>query len=587
MRVEDGFQPTIYPDEHPYVADPVLPSLLKRLLPSSILAQVQADLNRLGEDLITHARPLAPLVHQATLVQYDQFGRRVDRLQTSEGWRRLEEMAMKEGYVSIAHQREFGQFSRVYQFAKTMTMTGDYHVIMCPFGMADGVARTIELFGTDRMKKEVHQKLISSDPNVAYLSGQWMTEKPGGSDVSETETTATRVADRPEDLGPAYELNGFKWFSSAAEGNVTVALARTGSVTDGSRGLSMFLIPLRTPSFPSPLSNGVHMHRLKNKIGTWGVPTAELSLVKTRGWLIGPLNGGVKTITPVLNLTRIHAAIHAIGSLQRCLSIARSYSTVRRVKSQTTLLQDLPLHVANLASITLIYRALTHMTFHAVNLLGKSELKIATDAEESRLRLMTPMVKAYAAHKVPSAIEEAMAALGGLGYMEEVGIGRLLRDSLVEKIWEGTMSVLSLDLIRAARGDSIEKFAQWASSVTRSASVIQDLKLNATLLGGFIDQLPSMFQRGQTVEIAPRLLMMVFGPLTAAVCLLEHAVWSYGAGDANAMIDQESVNRWIYEGEIQKAVHDFEEALKDPTGKATMDRAFVYGITPTSQRSKL
>ncbi|KAF5360155.1 hypothetical protein D9758_011369 [Tetrapyrgos nigripes] len=542
MRVEDGFQPTIYPDEHPYLEDPVLPSLLKRLLPSSILEQVQEDLTRLGEDLITYARPLAPLVHQATLVQYDQFGRRVDRLQTSEGWRRLEEMAMKEGYVSIAHQREFGQFSRVYQFAKTMVMTGDYHVIMCPFGMADGVARTIELFGTERMKKEVHPKLISSDPSVAYLSGQWMTEKPGGSDVSKTETIAARVPDRPEDLGPAYSLNGFKWFSSAAEGNVTVALARTGSISDGSRGLSMFLIPLRTPSFPSPLSNGVQMHRLKNKIGTWGVPTAELSLNNTRGWLIGPLNGGVKTIAPVLNLTRTHAAIHAIGSLQRCLSIARAYSTVRRVKSQTMLLQDMPLHVANLAYITLVYRALTHMTFHTVNLLGKSELKIATEGEEARLRLMTPMIKAYAAHKVPPAIEEAMAALGGLGYMEEVGIGRLLRDALVEKIWEGTMSVLSLDLIRAARGDSIEKFAQWASSITKLALAIDGLRTNAAILNGFIDQLPSMFERGKTVEVAPRLLMMIFASITAGVCLLEHAVWSSKAGEAGAVLDQDPLN---------------------------------------------
>lgn len=232
-----------------------------------------------------------------------------------------------------------------------------------------------------------------------------------------------RVADTATDLGPAYLLNGIKWFSSAAEGDMAVALARTGEVSEGSRGLSLFLVPLRLAPYTSPLSNGVHIHRLKEKIGTLGVPTAELSLHDTRAWLIGPVNAGVKTIAPVLNITRIHSAIHCIGSLQRCLSIARSYATVRSVKDGV-LLKDIPMHVATLADINLLYRALTHVTFAAVDLLGKSEAGLATPDEEARLRLLTPAVKGYAAHKTSSALNECMAALGGLGYMEEVGIGR-------------------------------------------------------------------------------------------------------------------------------------------------------------------
>lgn len=242
--------------------------------------------------------------------------------------------------------------------------------------------------------------------------------------MSQTETKAIPTAPASSDMGPPYMLDGFKWFSSAAEGNVAVALARTGEVSRGSRSLSLFLVPLRVPSHPSPLSNGIFIHRLKNKIGTWGVPTAELSLQDTKAWRIGAVDDGMKAIIPMLNITRIHSAIHSVGSLQRCLSIARSYATVRAVNGGTNLLKDVPLHMASLANVNLLYRALVHLTFGAVCLLGKSECGVASAEEEGRLRLLTPTVKAFAAHKAPTAMEETMAALGGQGYMEEVGIGR-------------------------------------------------------------------------------------------------------------------------------------------------------------------
>jgi alkylation response protein AidB-like acyl-CoA dehydrogenase len=126
----------------------------------------------------------------------------------------------------------------------------------------------------------------------------------------------------------------------------------------------------------------------------------------------------------MLNITRIHSAIHSIGSLQRCLSIARSYATVRAVAGGTKLLESIPLHMENLANISILYAALTHMTFGAVALLGKSECGLANGEELARLRLLTPTVKAFAALKAVSAMEECMAALGAQGYIEETGFGR-------------------------------------------------------------------------------------------------------------------------------------------------------------------
>jgi alkylation response protein AidB-like acyl-CoA dehydrogenase len=272
---------------------------------------------------------------------------------------------------------------------------------------------------------DIHQSTNIKD---AYLSGQWMTERPGGSDVSTTETTATPVpapSCLSTDIGAPYILSGFKWFSSAAEGNIAIALARTGGPASGNRGLSAFVVPLRMPpTYPSPLANGVRIHRLKNKIGTRGLPTAELELEGTRAWLVGKEGEGIKVISAMLNITRVHSAIASTGALQRALSIARSYARVRYISGGKLLLQDQPLHVATLARVALLYRALAHFTFETVRLLGKVECGTASTVEATRLRMLTPIVKAFAALRTVGGIQECMAALGGQGYMEETGIGR-------------------------------------------------------------------------------------------------------------------------------------------------------------------
>ena len=212
---------------------------------------------------------------------------------------------------------------------------------------------------------------------------------------------------------------------------MAVALARTGPLDQGTRSLSLFLVPMRLPLFhpsnttkPSAISNGILTHRLKEKIGTHILPTAELSLNNTEGYLISPLNEGIKSIAPVLNTTRIHSAVSSVGYLRRCLAIAQSYSKVRAIQGGRVLLRDVPLHVEELAKISLLYRALTHLVFGAVHLLGKSECGVATAEEETRLRMLTPVIKAFAAEKACAAMEECMVCLGGQGYMEENDIGR-------------------------------------------------------------------------------------------------------------------------------------------------------------------
>ncbi|KXN88081.1 Putative acyl-CoA dehydrogenase AidB [Leucoagaricus sp. SymC.cos] len=531
--------------------------------------EVEPDLVHFGDAVITTVRDLGAgaKIYPPQLVQYDQWGRRVDELQTSEGWRDLKAAAQKEGIPGIFYERKHREFSRIYGFAKVILMVGDSQEVFCPLSMTDGTARIIELIGNERAKKDIFPRLISRDPAMAFTAGQWMTERPGGSDVSLTETNAKSTGESTS-YGPKYVLDGFKWFSSATDSEVSVALARTGTLEQGSRGLSLFLIPLRRPLFPSPsspkpspTSNNIFVHRLKNKIGTHALPTAELSLQETEGYLLGDLGKGVKNITPVLNITRVWSSTCSLGNLRKCLAMATSYASARRIQSGKMLLKDAPIHVAQLAEVNLLYRALSHLVFGVISLLGKAECGEGTKEQreevERRLRVLTPVVKAYAAEKACTGMEEAMACLGGAGYMEENGFGRSIRDALVEKIWEGTVTVLALDLARsAADPKNMEAFISWARSVVAStpSSLVSKLNSSFAILDKALAELSTTYTGKQISPLVPRPTLLLVGSIASSVYLLEHAIWSYNQREREADIDVDVFARWIVESGLEANV---------------------------------
>ncbi|KAF8631036.1 hypothetical protein AX15_002645 [Amanita polypyramis BW_CC] len=463
-------------------------------------------------------------------------------------------------------------------------MVGDTHVVFCPLSMTDGAARVIELIGTPAMKRDLLPRLISRDPSSAFTSGQWMTERPGGSDVSQTETVAV-PAGRDTKYGSQYQLDGVKWFSSATDSDISLVLARTGSTEDGARGLSLFLVPLRLPflrspsdPIPSHMSNNIFIHRLKNKIGTHLVPTAELSLEGTEAYLLGSLNQGVKSIVPVLNITRVWSATSSVGGLRKCLAIATSYAKVRVINGGKCLLADDPLHVSQLASINLLYRALTHFTFGIVRLLGKSECGVASADELGRLRLLTPVVKAFAAEKACTGMEDAMTALGGAGYMEENGFGRAIRDSLVEKIWEGTTTVLALDVARAARDPAtVFAFVYWAKDTISAcpASLKRGLSLSLQILTQALEEIVTSYRRPMA-PLVPRPALILLGYVASSIYLLEHAIWSYSTGEPTRDVDIEVFMRWTTESGVLAAIADVKKVKQSNGSRETVNSAIVF-----------
>ncbi|OCH91207.1 hypothetical protein OBBRIDRAFT_543176 [Obba rivulosa] len=583
MRVEDGFQPVPFNEDNAYTADPVLPALLKRLLSSAAFADINADLRRFGGEVMLQMRALSRLAEPPRLLQYNQWGQRIDELQTSEGWRGLQALMQREGITGLFYERKHREYSRLHGFAKLLVAGAESQVIDCPLSMTDGCARVIELMGTQAAKEDILPRLTSRDPAIAFTAGQWMTERLGGSDVSRTETVATPVPDSgPHPYGPQYILDGFKWFSSATDSDIALALARTGDNTSGSRGLSLFLVPLRDPLLRAPgavrppaLSNHIYIHRLKNKIGTHIVPTAELSINGARAYRIGEPGAGVRGIAAVLNITRMHCVANAVGSLRKCLATATAYANVRTVEGGRKLLRDKPLHVAELAKASVVYRALTHLFFGTVLLLGKAECGVASEEETLRLRLLTPAVKAFAADRAYAASVECLTMLGGEGYMEENGLGRALRDSLVEKIWEGTVTVMSLDLVRAtSKGDTLVAFAAWANRLL-SACPPPFALAHAAAIGALrsaLAAISSTYER-PIPELVPRPALFVLAHVAAALHLLEHALWVEAVP-----ADAEVFRRWVTEAGLDAAVAELGRAKDvDERTRVRGDAEIVFG----------
>lgn len=432
-----------------YRSDHLLQNYLKKILPLDAQKKALSHLDHLGERAVTDMLGWAeeseaqPPQH----IPFDPWGRRIDEIKTAHGWKQLEKVAAEEGIVATAYDRSFGAFSRVYQMALLYLYSPSSAIFSCPLAMTDGAARAVELYAPPDLKERALSHLLSRDPKQFWTAGQWMTERTGGSDVSGTSTDAIPTTD-PSPFGATHVLHGTKWFTSATTSQMALTLARPEGAVAGSRGLSLFYLELRNTS--NQLNN-IQIHRLKDKLGTKALPTAELSLQGTPARIIGGEGEGVKRIASVLNITRIYNSICALGHMRRALDLATDYSYKRKAFGK--ILMDHPLHKVTMQNLEAEFRRCFALCFHVAHLLGQEEVGEISASNKVLLRALTPILKLYTGKKAIQISSEVVEVFGGAGYIEDTGLPRLLRDGQVFSIWEGTTNVLSLDMLRAFERD--------------------------------------------------------------------------------------------------------------------------------------
>ncbi|KAI8587868.1 hypothetical protein BDZ88DRAFT_424077 [Geranomyces variabilis] len=542
-----------------YEEDVLLQSILFHYLPPAVLRTVEQDLYRLGHRTITELQDLGDNAeaHPPTLTQYDHWCRRIDRLETSEGWRALKGISAEEGLVAIGYERPIAEHSRVYQYAKLYLAAPSMAFFGCPLAMTDGAAKLIESVGSPELKRRAFERLISRDPSAFWTSGQWMTERPGGSDVGQTETEAVAVsasalgATAATGTEPTHLISGFKWFSSATDSDMAFLLARektpSGDTVSGSRGLSLFYAELRkTPAGPM---QGIRVHRLKNKLGTHALPTAELELKDLPAQRVGAAGRGVATITAMLTVTRLHSALSSISSLRRAFAIATAYARAR-VSFGKGLLEH-SLHTRTLANTAVFIRASMHLLFFSAALLGVSETAPPTVAADATnlLRLVTPLLKMFVCHESVAHLAECVEACGGQGYMEETRVARHARDAPVNSIWEGTANILALDVLRvahklapafkrcvserAALAKDYEGLETAVSSVSKALAAVDSV---------VVEKMPKWDRSRQ--ERGARALGFAMARTLAGALMLEHAVVLGRAKHEDAAAAHVAAKRW-------------------------------------------
>jgi acyl-CoA dehydrogenase len=435
-----------------YLADDVLRRYLRNTLPPDVLRAIEPELLAMGAlaggELYRDS--LASYREEPRLEAWSPWGRRVDHIEVTPLWKKAARIAAERGIVATAYEKKHAEWSRIHQFALAYLVEPSWHVYSCPLAMSDGAAKTLLATKNAALVDRAVPRLTSRDPAIAWTSGQWMTERTGGSDVAISETVARPLGDG------AYTLHGTKWFSSATTSEMALTLARPEGNPPGGSGLALFYVEVRNADGSM---NGISVNRLKDKLGTRMVPTAELTLEGARAIPVIGTKDGIKNITPMLNVTRTWNAVCAVASMARALMLAKDYA--RRRVAFGGLLSEKPLHLDTLAGLEAEYEGALAITFRAVELLGREENGVL-DAHEAALhRLLTPIVKVVTAKQAVAVASEALEAFGGAGYVEDTGLPRLLRDAQVLPIWEGTTNVLSLDLLRVlAKGGSLDPIAR-------------------------------------------------------------------------------------------------------------------------------
>jgi putative acyl-CoA dehydrogenase len=436
--------------------------------------------------------------------------------------------------VAIGYERHFGDLSRVYQFAKLYLFNPSSATYSCPLAMSDGAARLIEVMDDKELLASAYRRLTTRDPDVFWTSGQWMTERTGGSDVGRTGTVARHQR------GPWYRLYGTKWFTSATTSQMSMTLGRiedaAGISTPGSRGLSLFYLETRDAD---GRLNDIVIHRLKDKLGTRSLPTAELSMEGTRAKLLGQPGEGVRNIATLVNITRLHNAIGATSGMRRGLALARDYAQRREAFGKRLI--DHPLHAATLADLEVEFQAAFHLTFRCLELLGKEECGTANADESAVLRLLTPLTKLYTARQAVASASEVVESFGGAGYVEDTGVPRILRDAQVLSIWEGTTNVLSLDALRAieksdAFGPFLAEIDELLTGVTLAelAPSVEQVRASAGRIRTFLPQ--AMAEGIDFVQTSARAFAFSLARLMAAALLLDEAQWNYqNSGDRRSL----------------------------------------------------
>ncbi len=372
---------------------------------------------------------------------HDRFGHRIDEVDFHPAWHELLGAGVGFGLHSLPW-REARPGAHAARGAMFIAFSQAEAGVGCPISMTYSAVPVLrsqpELAAEWEARFESleydGERLVPAPDKQGALCGMAMTEKQGGSDVRANTTVARPL--NGGGPGGEYEITGHKWFCSAPMCDAFLVLAQA----DG--GLSCFLLPRFTPDGER---NGFHIQRLKDKLGNRSNASSEVEFRSAWAQLVGEEGRGVATIIEMVNHTRLDCALGTAAGMRAGVVQAIHHGQHRSAFGR--LLVDQPLMRNVLADLAIESEAATVAAMRLAR--AYDEAGAGDPRARDWRRLANAVLKYWVCKRAPAHAVEALECLGGNGYVEESGMPRLVRESPLGSIWEGSGNVQCLDVLRA------------------------------------------------------------------------------------------------------------------------------------------
>lgn len=423
-------------------------------------------LERLGEEAAGNMNALSLLVDKLSpqLIKRNSIGETINEISFHPAYWELMKTAVRSEMFRVKWDPELRKKFELEKhhlgFAAgliyAMSECGQY----CPLCMTDGVARLIDLFCDEDDKDRLLPRIYTNNADEFFTGAMFLTEKTGGSDVGANITVANHLEEKK------YLLSGEKWFCSNANADLIFVLARTDSSIKGTKGLSIFLVE---KNLPDGEKNPMDVIRLKDKLGVRSMASAECMLTDTVGKLVGNEFEGFKVMTEMINLSRLYNSVAALACARRALIEAYQFLSFRKTFGKTA--TEHALVRTKLTELGALNVANFYLVWRAVKALDRSDA--GNEREKELLRIINPMTKKWSAETGVYITRESMELMGGLGYIEDTVMPKLMRDVMVLPIWEGSGNIIILDMLRAM--EKSKGFEILCEEISRSAKNNSDL----------------------------------------------------------------------------------------------------------------
>lgn len=373
--------------------------------------------------------------HTPELQTHDRYGHRIDEVEYHPAWHDLYGMLRADEVHSLGWT-DTGPGAHVGRAALSYLWSQGEPGVGCPAAMSFAALAALrhapDLLA--RFKAQILSPLYDSRPyapdrKTALTVAMAMTEKQGGSDLRQLQTTAVATGNG------WYALTGHKWFFSVPVADLFLTLARTeagptcflaqGWRDDGSR-------------------NFLRLQRLKDKCGNRANASSEVEFCGLEARLVGTEGRGIATILEMAHLTRLECALGSAGQMRQALRLALHHTSNRAAFGRQLVAQPAMENV--LADLALETEAAMWLAMRAAAALDASP---RDEGERLLSRILAPLAKYWVCKRAPSMVAEALECHGGNGFIEEHEIARLYRDAPLNGLWEGSGNVICLDVMRA------------------------------------------------------------------------------------------------------------------------------------------